>query len=338
MQKLQTPVQAAPLKVRFGYHTNASDNVPGNGNVCDASALPAADRSLLFIGSCFAQEMGRRCQDLYLDAMVNPFGVLFNPCSIADCLGLLEGYSINPYGCSFIPEDVIETPGGYCSFHHHGSFARPTQQEFLDNANRELALASDFYERKGWVAVTLGSAYVYVDKKSDMVVSNCHKLPQSRFERRRLSVDECVQALSHYVGGNPQRQWIFTVSPVRHLLDGLHENQLSKSTLLLAVDRIVSRFDNAHYFPAYEIMMDQLRDYRFYADDMLHPSPLAADIIFDSFIEWGFDESQRGLLDEAASIKSLMGHRPLNPGSPQALDFESRREQKLQDFLVKIRS
>lgn len=336
MQKLQTTVLTVPLKAKFGYHTHQSDSVPGNSNACDTAASPTADRSLLFIGSCFAQEMGKRCQDLYLDTMTNPFGVLFNPCSIADCLGLLEGYSINPYGCSFIPEDIIETPAGFCSFHHHGSFARPTRQEFLDNANSRLATASDFYERKGWVVVTLGSAFVYTDKESGMVVANCHKLPQSRFERQCLSVDQCVQALSHYVGGNQQRQWIFTVSPVRHLADGLHENQLSKSTLLLAVDKITSRFENAHYFPAYEIMMDELRDYRFYADDMLHPSSLAADIIFDRFMDWGFDPSQKGLLDEASSLKSLMAHRPLNPDTPQARNFESQRQQKLQEFLSKI--
>lgn len=314
MAELLTRVTAEPMEPRFGYSS-----------------------SIMFVGSCFAQEMGRRCQEHYLDTLTNPFGVLFNPCSIADCLGLLEGYSINPYGCSFIPEDIIETKAGFCSFHHHSSFAKPTAQEFLDNANSELAKASEFYERKSWVVVTLGSAYVYTDRESGMVVSNCHKLPGSRFERRRLSVDECVQALGHYVGGNPARQWIFTVSPVRHLADGLHENQLSKSTLLLAVDHIVNRFDNAHYFPAYEILMDELRDYRFYADDMLHPSSLAADMIFDRFMDWGFDPAQRNLLEQASQLRSMMGHRPLQPDSPQAREFMAMRERKLQEFLHQTR-
>lgn len=325
MTKLQTTVQAEPMEPKFGYP-------------CGSGKAESAHNSLMFVGSCFAQEIGHRCQEHYLDTLVNPFGVLFNPSSVASCLGSLEGYSINPYGCSFVPADVIETGAGFCSFFHHSSFARPSAQEFLDNANRELATASEFYERKGWVVVTLGSAYVYTDKESGMVVSNCHKLPQSRFERRRLSVEECVQALGHYVGGNPQRQWIFTVSPVRHLADGLHDNQLSKSTLLLAVDQIVRRFENAHYFPAYEIMMDELRDYRFYADDMLHPSQLAADMIFDRFMEWGFDPTQKALLDEAAGLRALMAHRPLNPDTQKAKEFLAERDRKLQNFLSKTRT
>lgn len=321
--KLQTPVQLEPLPVKFGYP---------NRKAADTDA----DNSLLFIGSCFSEEIGRRCRERYLDTLVNPFGVLFNPCSIADCLGLLEGYSINPYGCCFIEDDVIETPQGYCSFHHHGSFARPGAQEFLDNANAQLAAASEFYERKGWVFVTLGTAFVYRERQSGMVVSNCHKLPADRFERAMLSVDEAVQALSHYVGGNPQRQWVFTVSPVRHLADGLHENQLSKSTLLLAVNEMVSRFDNAHYFPAYEIMMDELRDYRFYADDMLHPSKLAADIIFSRFTDWAMDPGQQPLLDEGGRLHSMMEHRMLNPDTPAAAEFEERRRQAYNGFMARI--
>ena len=140
--------------------------VPSPGFKIDAC------ESLLFVGSCFADEIGNRCVERYFDAMVNPFGVLFNPCSISDCLGLLEGYGINAEQCSFIPEDVIETSGGFCSFHHHGSFCRPTAQEFLENANNELAKSSEFYYREGWVVVTLGTAFIYTDKESGMVVAN----------------------------------------------------------------------------------------------------------------------------------------------------------------------
>lgn len=322
--KLQTTIQIEPLPVKFGYP------ILNAGEEC-------ANNSLLFIGSCFSEEIGRRCQEHYLDTLVNPFGVLFNPCSIADCLGLLEGYSINPYGCSFIEDDVIETPQGFCSFHHHGSFARPSAQEFLDNANARLASASEFYERKGWVFVTLGTAFVYRERQSGMVVANCHKLPADRFERTMLSVEETVRALSHYVGGNPRRQWVFTVSPVRHLADGLHENQLSKSTLLLAVNEIVRRFDNAHYFPAYEIMMDELRDYRFYADDMLHPSKLAADIIFERLTEWALDYSQHGLFDEGGRLHSMMEHRMLNPDTTAAAEFEEKRRLAYNDFMARTR-
>jgi hypothetical protein len=315
MLKLNTPVEIGPLEKRFSYRD-----------------------SILFIGSCFADEMGRRCEELYFDTLTNPFGVLFNPCSVAQCLGLLEGYGINSYGCSFVPEDVIETPDGYCSFHHHGSFCRSTPEEFLDDANRALAEGSEFYYRKGWVVVTLGTAFIYTDRESGQPVSNCHKLPQERFERTMIDVDRVYDMLSQYVAARPDRQWVFTVSPVRHLADGLHANQLSKATLHLGIEKLVSRYPNAHYFPAYEIMMDELRDYRFYADDMMHPSQLAANYIFGKFMEWALSDSDRPLLAEAENVRSMMQHRLLNPGTPQAAEFERRRDEALASLLKKIRS
>ena len=312
--KLTTPVEIKPLEKRLTYRD-----------------------SILFVGSCFADEMGRRCTERYFDTRVNPFGVLFNPCSISDCLGLLEGYGINAEQCSFIPEDVIETSGGFCSFHHHGSMARPTAQEFLDNANKVLADASDFYYREGWVVVTLGTAFIYTDKESGNVVANCHKLPADRFERTMIDADQVYDALSQYVAARPQRQWIFTVSPVRHLSDGLHANTLSKATLHLGIEKLVNRYPNAHYFPAYEILMDELRDYRFYADDMMHPSAQAADYIFERFMDFVLADSDRPLLAEAEKVRGMMQHRILNAGTAQAAKFEAQRNQALESLLSKIR-
>ncbi|MBR3937218.1 MAG: GSCFA domain-containing protein [Bacteroidaceae bacterium] len=312
--KLTTPVQINPLDKRLTYKD-----------------------SILFVGSCFADEMGRRCTERYFDTRVNPFGVLFNPCSISDCLGLLEGYGINAEQCSFIPDDVIETVGGFCSFHHHGSMARPTAQEFLDNANKVLADASDFYYREGWVVVTLGTAFIYTDKESGNVVANCHKLPADRFERTMISADQVYDALSQYVAARPNRQWIFTVSPVRHLADGLHANTLSKATLHLGIEKLVNRYPNAHYFPAYEILMDELRDYRFYADDMMHPSAQAADYIFERFMDFALADSDRPLLKEADKVRGMMQHRIMNEGTAEAIRFERQRKEVLESFLSKIR-
>ena len=312
--KLTTPVQINPLDMRLTYKD-----------------------SILFIGSCFADEMGRRCTERYFDTRVNPFGVLFNPCSISDCLGLLEGYGINAEQCSFIPDDVIETVGGFCSFHHHGSMARPTAQEFLDNANKVLADASDFYYREGWVVVTLGTAFIYTDKESGNVVANCHKLPADRFERTMISADQVYDALSQYVAARPDRQWIFTVSPVRHLADGLHANTLSKATLHLGIEKLVNRYPNAHYFPAYEILMDELRDYRFYADDMMHPSAQAADYIFERFMDFALADSDRPLLKEADKVRGMMQHRIMNEGTAEAIRFERQRKEVLESFLARIR-
>ena len=311
--KLNTPVEIKPLEKRLTYKD-----------------------SILFVGSCFADEIGRRCTERYFDTRVNPFGVLFNPCSISDCLGLLEGYGINAEQCSFIPEDVIETSGGFCSFHHHGSMARPTAQEFLDNANKVLSDASDFYYLEGWVVVTLGTAFIYTDKESGNVVANCHKLPADRFERTMISADQVYDALSQYVAARPERQWIFTVSPVRHLADGLHANTLSKATLHLGIEKLVNRYPNAHYFPAYEILIDELRDYRFYADDMMHPSAQAADYIFERFMDFALADSERALLAEAEKVRGMMEHRILNPGTPEAARFEAQRVKALDSFLGKL--
>ena len=312
--KLNTPVEIKPLEKRLTYKN-----------------------SILFVGSCFADEIGRRCTERYFDTRVNPFGVLFNPCSISDCLGLLEGYGINAEQCSFIPEDVIETVGGFCSFHHHGSMARPTAQEFLDNANQVLADASEFYYREGWVVVTLGTAFIYTDKETGNVVANCHKLPAERFERTMIDADQVYDALSQYVAARPQRQWIFTVSPVRHLADGLHANTLSKATLHMGIEKLVNRYPNAHYFPAYEILIDELRDYRFYADDMMHPSAQAADYIFERFIDFALADADRPLLAEAEKVRSMMQHKILNPGTPQAAKFIAQRNQAMESLLSKIR-
>ena len=311
--KLNIPVEIKPLEKRLTYKD-----------------------CILFIGSCFADEMGSRCVDRYFDTLVNPFGVLFNPCSISDCLGLLEGYGINAEQCSFIPGDVIQTAGGYVSFHHHGSMARPTAQEFLDNANNVLADASDFYYREGWVVVTLGTAFVYTNKESGDVVANCHKLPADRFERTMIDADQVYDALSQYVAARPERQWIFTVSPVRHLADGLHANTLSKATLHLGIEKLVNRYPNAHYFPAYEILMDELRDYRFYADDMMHPTQQAADYIFERFMDFALADSDRSLLAEAEKVHGMMEHRILNPGTPDAARFEAQRTKALESFLEKL--
>lgn len=311
--RLTTPVVIQPLNQRYSYR-----------------------ESILFVGSCFAQEIGRRMAERYFDVMVNPFGVLFNPASISECLGLLEGYGINPYGCRFVPEDVIETSSGYCSFHHHSSMARPTQDEFLANANSELERASDFYYRGGWVVVTLGTAFVYTNKENGDVVANCHKLPADRFERTLITPDQVYDMLSQYVASHPERQWIFTVSPVRHLADGLHANTISKSTLHLGVQRLVKRFDNVHYFPAYEILLDELRDYRFFADDMMHPSQLAADIILDRFIDWMLVDSDRPLLTQADRVRGMMQHRLLNPESAESKQFVLQRDAAMKELVDKL--
>lgn len=302
--KLQTPVNVTPLEIGLGYKD-----------------------SMMFLGSCFADTIGSRCHSLWMVVKVNPFGVLFNPCSIAESLRLLEG------NCLLSEEDVVKSPVGYCSLYHHSSFARESSSAFLRDANAELLKSREFYAGAKWIVVTLGTAFVYRHKGRGKSVANCLKLPAADFEKYMLNPRQVYDSLVPFVKKDTSRQWIFTVSPVRHAADGMHANQLSKSTLLLGVEEILADCSNAHYFPAYEIVLDELRDYRFYAEDMLHVSSQAAGHIFERFIEYALKSEDMVLLERARKLLSQMEHRPIIPGSELAAEFISSREEALSTFL-----
>lgn len=261
----------------------------------------AIDGPILTLGSCFSTEIGSRMKEAGHDILVNPFGVLYNPASIAESIRILADPAF-----SFTEDDVIERDpyycarrktekisplhrpiapciGGYTSFRHHGSFTRATPEEFLRDANASLGQARDFYHNAGTIIVTFGTAWIYRLCGSGLIVSNCHKHRPDEFIRERLSVGDIVRMWSPILGSET-KHWIFTVSPIRHTKDGLHGNQISKSTLLMACEELCAAFPGtACYFPSYEIMMDELRDYRWYAPDGVHPSPEAVDIIFRRF-------------------------------------------------------
>lgn len=238
-------------------------------------------------GSCFSTEVGTLMKENGYDVVLNPFGILFNPASIASSLERLES------GAEFTRDDVVRRVDdasrgvfSYVSFHHHGSAGRATPEEFLRDANATLRQASAEFREADTVVLTLGTAWVFRHREKGFVVANCHKVPAREFDRVFLSEEEIVSLLSPVVGRHPDKRWIFTVSPVRHLADGAHANQLSKSTLLLAVDKLQRLYpDSTGYFPAYEIMLDDLRDRSWYASDGVHPGPEAVRIIYNSFIE-----------------------------------------------------
>ena len=235
---------------------------------------------IVALGSCFADEMASRLSDGGFPVEQNPFGTLYNPESVAYALERI----IN---CRDIVEsDLVLHDGLWHSWHHHGSFSRPTVGETLEACNRRLHQACDAMRSARLLIVTFGTAWVF-ELASRQVVANCHKLPPSMFTRRMLTADGIVALwqplLSDLSRINPNLFILFTVSPIRHLADGAHGNQLSKATLLLAIDRLLCESSRCSYFPAYEIMLDELRDYRFYGPDMVHPTPLAADIIYQRF-------------------------------------------------------
>jgi len=282
--KLQTPVDAGRCPVPVTY-----------------------EDKITVLGSCFAAEMGSRMEGAGFDVCVNPFGTLFNPVSVCNSISRLAS------GIPFREKDCVEIGAGdrrICSFSHHTSFARPGAEEFLAHANGVLAEASAFWKESGKVIITLGTAWVFRHVESGEIVSNCLKRPAAEFSRERLSVDQIVALLFATVRSYPDKQFIFTVSPVRHLGDGAHGNSLSKATLLLAVDKVCEAFPGrAAYFPSYEILLDELRDYRFYAEDMVHPSAQAADYIFERFMEAALPLSEKDRLEENRRALLASRHR-----------------------------
>ncbi|MDE7388066.1 MAG: GSCFA domain-containing protein [Muribaculaceae bacterium] len=230
---------------------------------------------LLMLGSCFTDEVGARLQADGFRAEVNPSGTLYNPLSVARTVEMLE------CGREYVAEDFFENQGLWRSFDHHSSLASADLSAAVARVNAAMNRGADALREASCVIVTFGTAWVFT-LPDGTVVCNCHKLPAARFVRRRLSVDEIVDAWRPILRRYADRRFIFTISPIRHIADGLHGNQLSKATLLLAVDRLCEEF-GAEYFPAYEALMDDLRDYRFYAADMKHPSDIAVDYVYDLF-------------------------------------------------------
>ena len=282
---------------------------------------------LLFLGSCFADEVGGICRGLGFDAMVNPFGVLYNPASIAQSLDRMNS------GKPFRYEEVIRVgEGQYCTFSHNTAFWNLSEQALLAHVNQSLAEAHAHFMKAKWVIISLGTSWVFQDKETQKVVSNCHKLPAARFERLFLSVEQSVQFLSEMVHQHLDKQFIFTVSPLRHLKDGLHENQLSKAALLMAVDQVCKQFENAHYFPAYEILLDELRDYRFYKEDMVHPTEQAVRYIWERFADFAIDLKEKPAMKAAAELKQMFQHKPLFPESEAFKRFVQLEEKKINEL------
>lgn len=297
-------------------------------------ALRHSDR-LLVVGSCFAEHIGSRLQQMKWSAVVNPFGVLYNPLSIAEALGRLM--DAKPY----TEDDLTLYPhGGWSTWMHHSRYAHPDRSMALQLINESLATGSQMLAQTDMLIITLGTAWVYRLKEDGRVVGNCHKVPEREFVRQRLSVDEIVETfvalLDRLWSANPGARVLLTVSPVRHLKDGLHGNQLSKATLLLAVDELCRRMpERCVYFPAYEVLMDELRDYRFYAEDMAHPSKQAVDYVWERFVEHCTDEAAHAFMSEWSKVCRALEHRPFKPDSEQYRAFVRQNMLKIAELKEK---
>lgn len=243
--------------------------------------------NLAFIGSCFAEKMAEKFTRFKFHTWVNPFGIVYNPLSVANMLERISNQK-------FYSEKEIFSDGEvFYSWDFHGKFSSKDPERCLQQMNAAIQMAHGYLKTADVVFITLGTAYCYFLKESGAVVSNCHRQNGELFNRELVSVERVSQALQTAVSNlerlNPQVRIVLTVSPLRHLRDGAHGNQLSKATLLLAVQQTVKNFSNVEYFPSYEIVMDELRDYRFYAADMVHLSPVAEDYIFEKCGQAYFD-------------------------------------------------
>lgn len=265
---------------------------------------------VMMLGSCFTDEIGRRMEDAGFDICANPFGTLYNPASILYSLRRLAGTGF------FGPEDCVEIGAGdgrICSFSHHTSFARSSEGEFLENANAQLESARNFWKDCTALVITLGTAYVW-EHRTAGIVSNCLKRDAGEFDHRMLDILECGNSLREILELAKGKKVIFTVSPIRHMAQGAHQNTLSKATLHLAVQQALGGCADAlsAYFPAYEILCDELRDYRYYSDDLVHPSRLAVDIIWERFAGCFVPTEQHAAMAANEKCAKRRLHRPLS--------------------------
>lgn len=282
------------------------------------------------MGSCFTEHIGQKLDEAKFKILQNPFGILYNPFSIAQSL---ERVVTNQ---PFALGDLVEQNGRWVSFAHHSRYADLDASLALKKMNESLDAAHHFLKKAKVLFISLGTAKLYRLKETNQVVANCHKFPAASFDyflaEKQDVVDILAQALNALKKFNPALNIIFTVSPVRHLKDGFVENQRSKSTLILAVKDLQEQYDHVGYFPSYELMLDDLRDYRFYESDMVHPNQLAIAYIFDYFDRIYFDENTRNINRQIRKIREAVQHRPFNPAGKAYQTHVKRTLQKIQAF------
>lgn len=288
----------------------------------------------VFIGSCFATSIGRQFELGRMPVVINPFGTVYNPASVYNTINTI----IAKKEYSF--KDLFNYEGKWLSFSHYTDFSSVNPEVLLERINRNIFTASSFLSVSKFLFITFGTAWVYELKQTGRIVSNCHKLPASEFTRRMLSVEEITsiwtELLVNLSSRFPELQIVFTVSPVRYMKDGAHSNQISKSILFLAIEELQERFPSVGYFPAYELIMDDLRDYRFYENDMLHPSTAAIEYIWEVFKDSYFDEKSIGIYQEIAKIIKAREHKIHSDSSVQIKKFAIGMIEKIDSLVAKF--
>jgi len=288
-------------------------------------------QKIYLTGSCFSENMLAKFRYFGFNALANSHGIIYNPVSLNECFyDLQEGYE---YGI----DELFFEQGKYFSYLHHGSFSGSDAKEVVKKINFNIQQHRKLIAEASCIFITLGSAWVYIEKEKEIIVANCHKMPSTRFEKRLLTGQEIDRALEAMIASvqamNPLAQIIFTLSPVKHLKDGFVENQLSKSLLHVSIQQCLG--GNISYFPAYEIMNDDLRDYRYWKEDMMHPNQLAIDYIWRKICFTYFEPATLKILDEVKKTRLFMDHRAVSDDEHQIKQLNIEKEKKKQELLNK---
>ena len=281
------------------------------------------------MGSCFAENMAEKLGYFKFENWVNPFGILFHPLAINEIIHRAV------FNRAFIEKDLVFHNELWHCLDVHSDLSNASKEELLTNLNALLTSINTQIREASHIIITYGTAWVYRHRSSDAIVANCHKIPQGAFVKEILSVDAIEKAINETIRGihalNPEAKIIFTISPVRHIKDGFEGNQRSKSHLIAGLHQVLDvKAEGVHYFPSYEIMMDELRDYRYYATDMLHPSTLAIEYIWERFFFSWISPSVSVLMDEVDVLQKSLLHRPFNRDSDSFRQFELKLQNRIE--------
>jgi len=289
---------------------------------------------IVLLGSCFAENMGEKFEYFKFQTTINPFGIIFNPVSLCR---IIERSVQKNY---FTENDIFFHNELWHCFDVHSELSNSDKDAFLESLNDLINSTNKQLNDSTHIIITLGTSWVYRNIETNEIVANCHKVPQKQFTKELLSIETIVQSLEsilfHVSILNPNCNFIFTVSPVRHIKDGFVENTLSKAHLIAGIHNSKLETRNSQYFPAYEIMMDELRDYRFYTEDMLHPNQIAIDYIWIKFFENYISESEFGLMNQICEIQRALKHRPFNPNTANHQNFLASIDTKILKIQEKL--
>jgi hypothetical protein len=285
-------------------------------------------QSFLSLGSCFSENIGKNLKDDLIEVVINPNGILYNPYSIVDLL--LRVVQQKKYHI----EDILEVDGYFYSWHHHSRIMDRNPHDLLKKVNLVVEQTYDYLlHQHPVILVTPGTMQVFYHQETSQWVSNCHQLPSNAFIKQYLDIDATFNHWNELLDVLPHHRFIFTISPVRYLREGLIESNYSKAMLRVFIEKLRQSFpDRVVYFPSFEYINDVLRDYRFFQDDMLHPSPQAVKYVYHQFIQHFFDESSRDYFTEWENIKKMLNHKPMRPDSESNQKYITKMEYRLKKF------